>query len=282
MRYTALLFVLLLLGTSGLAGSDLYNMENYRKTKSCVDLYQTVKNSDCLDYMGGFFGSFFKGASIRVGFSMAKQSLTIEKEVDGEDLLQAEMDGSYMPAPYYAFSTAKSFFGSSDFGYEFSLSWSNAYALDQTLIDGRYEEDLGTYSTVAMLTINPSVFYAYGARDSTPDIYVSAGIGVGFGYAMTRGTAYITEHVDPASPCGVALANYQEGDQASVDAIKSQCQNITYNESGLGFSNRIFVEGRWKNLYASFDYNNIYLLTETYTYTPQNWVFTAAYVIDIY
>lgn len=261
--------------SSPLLSQDIFDVNSYEETQSCMELYETIQKSDCVKHVNGFL----QGANIKIGIAMAKQTMSIEDTETEEEI--AAMDGDFVPAPYYALSTKKSFFGHSDFGYEFGFSYSNSYALNQSIDNGKYREDLGTYSTITMATFNPSLFYAYGAQDNSPNTYFGVGIGAGVGYAQARGTAYVTENVDPASPCGTAVANFEEGDQTAINAIKSNCNNITYNESGFGGSYRVFIEGRWKNFYTSVDASNVVLQTEAYHYTPNNMVWTFAYIVDI-
>ena len=275
MHKTSFSLLIASLISSQLFSQDLFDVNSYEESQSCMELYETIQKSDCIKQVNGFL----KGANIKIGIALAKQTMTIEDTETEEEI--ASMDGDFVPAPYYALSTKKSFFGHSDFGYEFGFSYSNSYALNQSLNEEKSREDLGTYSTITMVTFNPTLFYAYGAQDASPNTYFGAGIGVGAGYAQARGTAYVTENVDPASPCGIAVANFEEGDQTAINAIKSNCKNISYNESGFGYSARIFIEGRWKNFYTSIDASNVVLQTEAYHYTPQNTVWTFAYIVDI-
>jgi hypothetical protein len=259
-----------------LDAQDFLDPSHFLQDESCIELYRTIKDSDCIKESY----NFFKGANVKVGISLAKQSLKIE-DVETETTL-AQMEGDFIFAPFYSLATRKNFFDDSNFGYEFGLTYSSSYALNQSLNDGKATEDLGTYSAINMMAISPTLFYAYGARDETPKKYTAFGIGMGLGYAQVRGSAYVTENQDPATPCGTAVTAFEEGSRASIDAVRANCEQITYNESGFGASVRVILEGRWNALYASLDLNSVILAHDpAYKYSPSNTVVTFAYIIDI-
>jgi len=270
-KYLTLLLLILPVGAE-----DFLDPSHFLQDESCIELYRTIKDSDCIKESY----NLLRGANVKVGLSLAKQTMKIE-DVETETTL-ANMEGDFIFAPFYSLATRKSFFHDSNFGYEFGLTYSSSYALNQSINDGKAVEDLGSYSAINMMAVSPTLFYAYGARDATPKKYTAFGIGMGVGYAQVRGTAYVTENLDPATPCGNAVANFQEGSRASIDAVRASCDQIKYNESGFGASVRVILEGRWNALYASLDLNSVILAHDpAYKYSPANTVVTFAYIIDI-
>ncbi|MCV6608692.1 MAG: hypothetical protein OIF32_10795, partial [Campylobacterales bacterium] len=218
---------------------------------------------------------------VKLGLALANQTLLI-KDKKTEKITLAKMEGDLTPAPYYGVSTKKSFFGDSNFGYEFGFAYSNSYALNQKVDENSQKDDFGTYSAISMVTFSPTAFYGYGINDSTPDQFVSIGVGLGVGYTTVKGTTYLTEDPDASADCKNAVNGYKKGDKSAMETIKNQCTQIEYNDSGFGLSSRVFIEGRYGNFYGSFDVGAIQLKeNEDYHLEPATQVLTFAYVIDL-
>ena len=240
---------------------------------TCSELYDQIKESDCAKP----YFRFLKGASVKVGGSLNFSNL----QIMSGDTLQASLDGLLTPAPYYSLSLASSFFGSTRFGYEFSLTYNSSMVLDQSIRRGETSRrfDLHTYSTISIAAVTPSVYFSIGGRDADPKTFFRLGLGLGAGWASVRGTAYFTE--DERDSLCFAESTLLLEDGSTRQEVRDQCGLVSYKKSGLGGSARVFLDWRWHWLYGSFEVVELRLKTSQYEFHPADGLIKLAYILDI-
>ena len=141
------------------------------------------------------------------------------------------------------------YFGDSDWGYGFGFTYFDDYAFEQKIERGSSDDkkltvDLGTYSSMGVIAINPSLFYTWGRSDSTPNRYLKAGIGLNLMYSKVRGTAYITEDATDVA-CYEHGSDLVSGASTDLDELRSLCATTRFRESSYGTGVKIFVAGEW-------------------------------------
>jgi hypothetical protein len=168
-------------------GPPAFSASDSSQTETCRDLIASVKASDCMKPVA----RFLDGATVVLGFGLHSSRMTLKRN----DSTVASLTGILTPAPYYGFSLPKRFFGSTRFGWEVSLAYGSSVAVYQNISrnDKNHIVDLGTYGSVTLGAISPSVFFAWGARDEDPTVNMRFGLGLGLGLGSVRGTAYYTE-----------------------------------------------------------------------------------------
>mgnify|MGYP000108741545 CR=1 FL=1 len=246
---------------------------------SCPELIGAIKKSNCLKPVA----PFLEGAHVKLG--LAVQSLTMKVETGKDDpVVKAQMSSTGSLSPYYSIGFKNNYFGDSGFGYAFGLAYLDSYALEQNIKrdSSETEVDLGTYVTTSMYALQPTLFFSRGARNNTPDTYFKAGIGATVGYSSVRGTSYLTEDINSVSPeCWQAGEDLLGGAANGIAAIKSECEQISYKDSGWGAGGRFFIHMRWNQFLLGFNAANMVIRSGEFNLNPTKASLTLTYVVNI-
>ncbi|MBF0239294.1 MAG: hypothetical protein HQM12_16455 [SAR324 cluster bacterium] len=254
------------------------------QVQSCVELHQKLKESRCVKAVS----HLLSGSSLIIGGALKKATPAI---IHKKTHSAALFSGYFIPSLNYNILLQSSFLGESNFGYDFSFGYSDFFAFRQLVLRDiqaeaiqQIEVDLGTFISAQMLFFTPRLFFSIGARDETPDRYLSMGIGGGLGLLSMRGHAYITEYVKNSnSDCheaGIALVKKSIPKQQALEAMKSSCELNRFSEDRLSTSGSVFAGGRWGNLYVNGEINSIWVDTSHYLYVPLIMSVVVAYIVD--
>src|SRR3989338_8357753 len=80
------------------------------RSETCGEMMARVKKSDCARPVA----RYLDGATVKLGFALHTSRMDLKLR----DTAVAHLTGLLTPAPYYAFSLPKRFFGSSRLGWE--------------------------------------------------------------------------------------------------------------------------------------------------------------------
>jgi hypothetical protein len=224
-----------------------------------------------------------EGSYITVGLALRSLSVTIKDNSSRSTL--ANVRDTAVPAPFISLDLKPSFFGDTSFGWGVGFNYSDAYALEQrvTRSSKNVDVDLGTYMTTTMLALTPNAFYQFGEPYS--DRYFRIGIGAALGFASVRGTAFLTEDKSDGECYQAGNDLVDESGPASknlrIEAIKSQCQQENYNQSGLGIGGNFFMQGQYRQWQASFNLSTLFLSKNDKQLEPSVISFQVAYVIPL-
>jgi hypothetical protein len=250
---------------------------------SCGELWEQIRVSDC----GGQIIDFFRDGY--VSFGAASYSLSAHPQVGDSGAI---FSGGIHVTPYVSLNTRLSFIDTSEFGYDFSVGFDQAHAINQkvTRNNGSKRVDLSTFAIANTFSTEASIFYSYGAKDDTPRQYVLLGVGFGLGYADVVGKSYMTE-VDESNDAacyqaGVDLIN--NVDSASAD-VKSACDLRSFRRIGLGISGRANIDIRYENFFLTINTkiiqlssgNSLSLGTSGMKLNPNITSVTLAYVYNL-
>jgi hypothetical protein len=268
--------IILLLAISPLTSTWALELEPKTNGKSCDDLYEDMLNSDCASSVS----SFLRGARLKLGVSFHSLSMNINAKKGNDDL--AKMTSDINPSPYASLELSNAFIGSTNFGYSLHASYLDSYALNQVITrSGKTATvDLSTYVTDTLSAFEPALFYVFGGQDSTPDQFLTIGLGATLGFSYVRGNSYLTDDKNNVgSLCFDAGSQVVNGDKSAVSKVKENCELISYDSFGFGTGANIFISGRWENWQADISFSNMRLSSHAYTFTPQTTSFTLSYVI---
>lgn len=261
------------------SGYPSFALEKSSNGLSCEEVLEVVKQSDCAEMAK----PFLDGAYVTAGLSISSLSITVFDNSDSNTL--AELNDSALPLPFIAFHLKPSFFGKSNFGWGVGFDYSNAYALEQSIIRSGDTKnvDLGTYITTTLFALTPNAFYQFG--DQYSDRYFRIGVGAAIGYAHIRGTAFFTED-ESNSQCYQAGSDFVDGtgpatEKLRIEAIKDTCQQENYNQGGLGLGASVFMQGQYKNWQVSIDSANLLLSQRDQKLQPAVLSLQVAYVIPL-
>ena len=255
------------------------------EVKSCVELLEQISRSDC----GSNIIKMFNGGNITLGASSYKLSLNLKDSLNAQ---VASFPGDSTAIPHYSISTKRNFWGRSGLGYDYSFTFGQAAAFTQQIKRGEQfvNVDLGTYAVGSLMAAQANLFYSIGGNDSTPYKYFTFSLGLGMGYASTRGKAYITNAIETTNPscfnAGSALVDKTSSDLSS---ITQNCEYVEFNRSGVGVSGRILLDFRYRSLYGSVQISEVNLNAAArwasghtdYNLSPGIIATTLAYIIDI-
>lgn len=272
MRMT-LLMLMTLISFSSLA------LEEKQNGLSCAEIIDVVKQSDCAELVR----PLIEGSYITAGLALRSLTVTIKDNSNNDTL--AEVRDTAIPAPFISFDLKPSYFGNSHFGWGVGFNYGDAYALEQRLTrSGENKDiDLGTYITTNLLALTPNAFYQFG--DLYGDKYFRAGIGLAAGYAAVRGTAYLTEDKSNAACYEAGTDLVKKSGPATeslrIEAIKTHCEQQSYNQGGLGVGGNIFLQGQYEHWQASLNLANLILSKKNRKLEPSILSLQLAYVIPL-
>lgn len=214
--------------------------ESYEK---CEELYEHIRNSECANSVFGILGRMY----FELGVSFTERQVKFQHIETEEDAFI--LSSGFKPRPIFSMSLSDSYFNKSNFGYGLGFSYFDDYAFEQIIKRGSSSDqqktvDLGTYSSMNVIAISPSLFYGIGRNDSSPDRFAKIGVGLNLMYSAVRGTAYLTELEDDTDcyTYGSALIN---GAASDISQLKTLCDETRFRESSYGTGFKLFLDGEW-------------------------------------
>lgn len=215
--------------------------ESYKK---CEELYEHIRKSECANSVLGMFGRIY----FEIGVSFTERQVKFQNIKTEDDAFI--LSSGFKPRPIFSVSLSDSYIGSSNFGYSIGFSYFDDYAFEQVVKRGSDESDkksvdLGTYSSMNVIALSPSVFYSYGRDDSTPYRYMKLGLGLNLMYSAVRGTAYLTE-LKTDTACYQYGTDYVNGDVTDETQLRVLCNSTRFRESSYGSGFKLFVGMDWR------------------------------------
>jgi hypothetical protein len=212
--------------------------------EQCEALYEQIRNSKCASSIFGIFGRMY----LKLGFSWTERQVKFSEKDDAEQAV-FRLTSGFKPRPIFSVALEDSYFTESNWGYGFGFSYFDDYAFEQQIKRGSGSEDvltvdLGTYSSMNIIALTPSVFYSWGRGDSTPNRYLKMGMGLNLMYSAVRGTAFLTEDESDAS-CYDLGTQIVVGTSNDLDGLRSLCATTRFRESSYGTGVKIFIAGEW-------------------------------------
>ena len=253
------------------------------KILSCSELWEQIRSSDC----GNHIVNFFRDGHIALG--IASHSLSTQPRFDDKG---ARFNGDIHVTPYLSINTRLNFIEGSEFGYDFSFGLEQAHALNQTIVRKNKSKDidLNTFAIANTFSTEASLFYSYGAQDSTPRRYALIGVGFGLGYADVVGKSYMTEvGEDIDAACYQAGVDVIGGTSVSASDLTTACELNSFRRLGFGISGRVNIDFRYDNFFLTFDTkmiqlsagNSLSLGTSGMKLNPSIYSITISYVYNI-
>lgn len=221
--------------------------ESYEK---CEELYEHIRKSECANSVFGIFGRMY----FQIGVSFTERQVKFQNVKTEEDAFI--LSSGLKPRPIFSVSLSDSYFGKSNFGYGVGFSYFDDYAFEQVLNRGSSENDkktvdLGTYSSMNVIALSPTVFYSFGRNDNSPKRFAKFGLGINLMYSAVRGTAYLTE-LKTDTACYQYGSNYVAGVETDKEQLISLCENTRFRESSFGTGFKLFLAGEWNRWEAEF------------------------------
>jgi len=213
--------------------------------KQCEVLYEEIRNSECANSIFGIFGRMY----LKLGVSFTERQLKFQNASSQEDVFV--LSSGSKPRPIFGVALHDSYFGDSNWGYGFGFDYFDDYAFEQVIQrggdDNKASYDLGTYSSMSVISVSPSVFYSWGRGDDSPNRYLKFGVGLNLMYSAVRGTAYETElnTVDNAR-CYDAASDLLSGAISDRSVLSNDCTLQRFRESSYGTGAKLFIVGDWK------------------------------------
>jgi hypothetical protein len=238
----------LLLLVSSLSDADVIRdtveeiAESYEK---CEELYEHIRKSECADSVFGIFGRMY----FQVGVSFTERQVKFQNIKTEEDAFI--LSSGLKPRPIFSVSINDNYFYESHFGYGVGFSYFDDYAFEQIINRGSDEKDkktvdLGTYSSMNVIALSPTVFYSFGRNDDSPGRFVKFGLGINVMYSAVRGTAYLTE-VKANTACYQYGSDYVAGLVDDKNQLTTLCERTRFRESSFGTGFKVFVSGEWNS-----------------------------------
>lgn len=212
--------------------------------KQCEALYDEIRNSECANSIFGIFGRMY----LKLGVSFTERQLKFQNADTQKDAFV--LSSGSKPRPIFGIAFNDSYFHESNFGYGFGFDYFDDYAFEQIIKRGSESDkqvvDLGTYSSMSVIAVSPSMFYSWGRDDASPNRYLKVGLGLNLMYSAVRGTAYETElnSVENAQCYSAGTALY-DGSNTDVNSISLNCDLQKFRESSYGTGTKIFLAGEW-------------------------------------
>lgn len=215
--------------------------ESYEK---CEELYEHIRKSECANSVLGMFGRVY----FEIGISFTERLVKFQNIKTEDDAFI--LSSGLKPRPIFSVSLNDSYIGGSNFGYGIGFSYFDDYAFEQVVKRGSGDSDkksvdLGTYSSMNVIALSPSVFYSYGRNDSTPYRYMKFGLGVNLMYSAVRGTAYLTE-IKTDTACYQYGTAYVDGDVTDESKFTTLCDSTRFRESSYGSGFKLFIGMDWR------------------------------------
>jgi len=253
------------------------------KIMSCGELLEQIQTSDC----GNHIVNLFRGGHVALG--VASYSLSTQPRLADKG---ARFSGDIHVTPYLSVNTRLSFIEDSEFGYDFSFGLEQAHALNQTIVRKNNSKtvDLNTFAIANTFSTEASLFYSYGAQDSTPHRYALIGVGFGIGYADVVGKSYMTEVEETNNAaCYQAGQDLIDGSSLSASNLTSACELDSFRRLGFGISGRINIDFRYDNFFLTLDTkmiqlsagNSLSLGTSGMKLNPSIYAVTISYIYNI-
>lgn len=217
------------------------------KIMSCGELWEQIQASDC----GTHIVDIFRGGRISLG--IASYSLSVDPKLPDRS---AHFSGDIYLTPYVSLNTRLTFIENTEFGYDFAIGFEQAHSINQTVTrnNGDKRVDLNTFAIANTFSSQASLFYSYGARDSTPHRYILFGAGFGIGYADVVGKSYMTEVDAETYPeCHQAGVDFIDDTSTGLSELKNQCELKSFRRLGLGISGRINLDFRYDNFFLTIE-----------------------------
>lgn len=212
--------------------------------EQCEALYEKIRNSECANSIFGFIGRMY----LKLGVSFTERQVRFADKNEDDDAV-FRLTSGLKPRPIFAVSIQDSYFSESDWGYAFGFSYFDDYAFEQQIKRGsssqdRTDVDLGTYSSMNVISFTPTGFYSWGRHDSTPNRYLKVGIGLNLMYSSVRGTAYLTED-ESDEDCYASGSQIVSGASLDLEQLKQNCDFTRFRESSYGSGIKLFLAGDW-------------------------------------
>ena len=168
-------------------------------------------------YSAAIWDYLTNGSSLTIGIGAREADLTVKRLSDNATgKLVQRNEKSY----FLSYSTRPTFFGDSQFGYDFAFNLSTFHMGQQETAKNVYQ-DLGTSGSGKFAYVVPTLFYMWG--DHRHGTYFKSGIGLGAGLATFDGDIILT-------------------DSATQDRVQ-----FSHKTSELRLASSLVLEGRWKN-----------------------------------
>lgn len=210
--------------------------------QQCEAMYEEIRNSDCAKTVFGMFGRLY----LKLGVSTTERTLKFENVATEEDAFI--LSSGLKPRPIISVSFSDSYFEDSNWGYSVGAGFFDDYAFEQIIKRGssslQKTVDLGTYSSMSVVSLSPSLFYSIGAKDDSPNQYFKIGLGLTAMYSAVRGTAYLTE-VKTNATCYELGSQLVAGIVTDESALKAACDVTRFKEQSFGSGTKLFFQGAW-------------------------------------
>lgn len=221
--------------------------ESYEK---CEELYEHIRKSECANSVFGLLGRMY----FEVGVSFTERQVKFQNVDTEEDAFI--LSSGFKPRPVFSVSLSDSYLGDSNFGYGLGFSYFDDYAFEQIIKRGSGENDkktvdLGTYSSMNVIALSPTIFYSFGRNDDSPQRFAKFGFGLNFMYSAVRGTAYLTE-VQTNAACYNYGSDYVAGLVSDESQLTSLCESTRFRESSFGTGFKVFIGGEWNRWSGEF------------------------------
>jgi hypothetical protein len=211
--------------------------------EQCEALYDEIRDSECANAVFGIFGRIY----LKLGVSFTERQLKFQNAKSKNDAFV--LSSGSKPRPVYGITLSDSYFTDSNWGFGFGFDYFDDYAFNQMIkrADENVPYDLGTYSSMSVVSVSPSLFYTWGGDEDTPYRYGKLGLGVNLMYSAVKGTAYETELNTPANGvCYDAATEVFNGNILDVTSIGSACELQRFKESSYGTGFKLFIIGGWE------------------------------------
>ena len=214
--------------------------ESYEK---CEELYENIRTSECANSVFSILGRMY----FEIGLSFTERQVKFQHIKTEKDAFI--LSSGFKPRPIFSVSLSDSYFEQSNFGYGLGFSYFDDYAFEQIIKRGNADDDkktvdLGTYSSMNVIALTPSIFYGFGRNDSSPQRFGKIGLGLNLMYSAVRGTAYLTEQ-ESDTACFDYGSQYIEGTVTDISQFDDFCEEIRFRESSFGTGFKIFLDGEW-------------------------------------
>ncbi|NVK37515.1 MAG: hypothetical protein HWE18_06295 [Gammaproteobacteria bacterium] len=221
--------------------------ESYEK---CEELYEHIRKSECANSVFGLLGRMY----FQVGVSFTERQVKFQNSETEEDVFI--LSSGLKPRPIFSVSLSDSYFGESNFGYGLGFSYFDDYAFEQIIKRGGGDNDkatvdLGTYSSMNVVAVSPTLFYSIGRNDNTPLRFLKLGLGLNFMYSAVRGTAYLTE-LETDTDCYNYGSAYVDGTVNDENEFKTLCDSTRFRETSFGSGFKVFLSGEWNRWEGTF------------------------------